>query len=160
MRVDGAHRARLSLEHVVDRVGPQDQVFCPSLVRSLRPADDLARASGRHRRRKPVWLGPRLASRLSWKPLLIAALGLAALWSISLALVDGVDALTIPLTRDTEYLRLVPDVKSVRGFIGGLAERLSGSPLHVQGHHPQEWWCCSPVSQQWGWEDPAGRLRS
>src|SRR5918992_5635662 len=51
-----------------------------------------------------IWLGPRLARRLSWRILLAATACLAGSWSVALAFVDGMDALTIPLLRNSEYL--------------------------------------------------------
>src|SRR5918996_4722056 len=63
-----------------------------------------------------IWLGPRLGPRLPWRILLVATAALAASWSVALAFVDGMDALPIPLLRNSEYLSVVGDIGSVTSF--------------------------------------------
>lgn len=82
-----------------------------------------------------VALGPRLAARLGWRRLLLAAgLGTAA-WAVALALVDP-GGLTRPLLLRGEYLRNVADVGSPLAFLDGFTERLATYHTHVQGHPP------------------------
>jgi methylthioxylose transferase len=83
-----------------------------------------------------VWLGPRIAGRLRWGALVAVTAILAASWAVALALVDGAEALTTPLTRSSEYLRVVPGIDSVTAFVSTFTERVTDYPIHVQGHPP------------------------
>ena len=83
-----------------------------------------------------VWLGPRIAGRLRWRALVAATSVLAAAWAVALALVDGAEALTAPLTRSSEYLSLVPGIDSVTAFVSTFTERVTDYPIHVRGHPP------------------------
>lgn len=83
-----------------------------------------------------VALGPRATRRLPWRGLLLVSASTAAVWAVALAYVNGIDALTAPMERSTEYLRVVPQVSSVSDFVGGYVDRLRSFPLHVKGHPP------------------------
>src|SRR3954466_5862820 len=50
------------------------------------------------------WFGPRLAERLSWPRLLLAAYVAALAWLLALALVDGTDGIARVLGNQYEYL--------------------------------------------------------
>jgi len=85
-------------------------------------------------------VAPLVAARASWRVLLLATTAGAALWSVSLALTDGISGLTGPLGSGDEYLHEVPQVRS--GFLPGFVERINtyGGPgawtTHVAGHPP------------------------
>ncbi len=59
-----------------------------------------------------VWWGPRVAAILPWRLLLVVTTTVAAVWAVSLALLDGVDALSAPLTGPHDYLASVGRVDS------------------------------------------------
>ncbi len=83
-----------------------------------------------------VLLAPRLAAALSWRRLLVCA-GLAAgVWTVLLALTDGVDALSAPLETRYEYLAAVDRVGSPTAFLSSFTDVLSSYPTHVKGHPP------------------------
>ena len=88
------------------------------------------------------WRGPRLAARLSWRPLLAAGYAAAVAWILSLALVDGWQrGLAGRLTTSDEYLSEVGGVTDVpamlRGFTGRILAFQSDSwTTHVAGHPP------------------------
>lgn len=83
-----------------------------------------------------VLLAPRLAVTLSWRRLLACA-GLAAgVWTVLLALTDGVDALSAPLETRYEYLAAVDRVGSPTAFLSSFTDVLSSYPTHVKGHPP------------------------
>jgi len=88
------------------------------------------------------WHGPRLAARLSWRPLLAAGYAAAIAWILSLALIDGWQrGLAGRLTTSDEYLSEVGGVTDVpamlRGFTGRiLAFQPDSWTTHVAGHPP------------------------
>jgi methylthioxylose transferase len=135
-----AWSALIGLTHVwgtqLIESGREIKIFAPPLsghfdariTWRLMPALALAAAT--------VWFGPRIAQHLPWRVLLGATAALAASWSVVLALVDGADALTIPLARNTDYLSLVGDIRSVPSFVADFTQRLPTYPVHVQGHPP------------------------
>lgn len=88
-----------------------------------------------------VLYAPRLAQRLSWRPLLLVAFGSALAWLVSLALVDGLDGLGAVLDLTSEYL---PTARTVTD-VGALLERyiahipldaVDNWPVHIAGHPP------------------------
>jgi hypothetical protein len=83
-----------------------------------------------------VWLGPRVAATFSWPALLIVTPVAATVWAVSLALVDGVDALTAPLMGPHDYLASVGGIDAPGVFLQSFAGQLENFPLHVQGHPP------------------------
>ncbi|GAA1897769.1 hypothetical protein [Asanoa iriomotensis] len=89
-----------------------------------------------------IWHGPALAARLSWRRLLVAGYLGALLWTLGLALVDGLHrGLTERLTTVHEYLHEVPGVTDVpamlRGFTGRIVDFQPDSwTTHVAGHPP------------------------
>ena len=80
--------------------------------------------------------GPRVAAAVRWRALLWASAVSAALWAMSLALVDGVRGLTSPLEARTEYLADVPHVGSPLTFLSTFVDRIADYHVHVQGHPP------------------------
>jgi hypothetical protein len=85
--------------------------------------------------------GPRLAERTRWRQLLPAAWGAAAVWTLSLALVDGWQRGVVGrLTSDQEYLYDVPHVGSVLGMLRTFSDHiLTNQPVHWTTHvgaHP------------------------
>ena len=83
-----------------------------------------------------VWWGPRVATTIPWRVLLVVTTVVAALWAVSLALVDGVDALTAPLAGPHDYLASVGRIDAPGIFLQSFADRLATFSLHVQGHPP------------------------
>ena len=84
-----------------------------------------------------VLTGSWIAHRLRWRSLLLLAVLGAAAWAVSLALVEGSDALTAPLLSRYEYLPAVPLVGEEPGpFVDTFADRVEMFPAHVAGHPP------------------------
>lgn len=83
-----------------------------------------------------VMLGPRLAHRLRWPPLLLAGAALAAGWAVALALARGPEELVRPLLAPTDYLAAVDAVSSSDTFLAGFTDRLGTYPAHVRAHPP------------------------
>ena len=83
-----------------------------------------------------VWWGPRVAASLRFGSVLACSALASATWSISLALVDGVDALTAPLVGRHEQLPFARGITDVGAFLDTFTDRLATYPIHVQGHPP------------------------
>ncbi|MEU8607665.1 hypothetical protein AB0C29_06660 [Actinoplanes sp. NPDC048791] len=89
-----------------------------------------------------IWHGQALATRLSWRSLLVAGYGTAVVWTFSLALVDGWQrGLAGRLTTQPEYLHEVPGVTDVPAMLRGFAARIldfqpDSWTTHVSGHPP------------------------
>jgi hypothetical protein len=83
-----------------------------------------------------VFAAPRLTERVDWRSLLVASAAAAALWAVSLALVDGAQGLTRPLEARTEYLVDVVSVGSPGAFLSTFVDRIRDYSIHVQGHPP------------------------
>jgi hypothetical protein len=83
-----------------------------------------------------VWWGPRVAATIPWRVLLVVTTAGAAVWAVSLAMGDGVDALSAPLTGPHDYLASVERVASPGVFLESFVDRLETFSLHVQGHPP------------------------
>jgi len=83
-----------------------------------------------------VWWGPRVAATFSWRVLPVVTVAAAAVWALSLALVDGVDALTAPLKGPHDYLASVGRIDAPEIFLQTFTAQLETFSLHVQGHPP------------------------
>lgn len=83
-----------------------------------------------------VFAGPRLVSRVGWRTLLFLTGSAAAVWAVSLAIVDGSEGLTRPLEARTEYLADVVNVGSPGAFLATFVDRIADYGVHVQGHPP------------------------
>jgi methylthioxylose transferase len=83
-----------------------------------------------------VFAAPRLVQRVGWGMLLVASAAAAALWAVSLALVDGGQGLTRSLEARTEYLIDVVNVGSPGEFLSTFVDRIRDYSVHVQGHPP------------------------
>jgi len=86
-------------------------------------------------------MAPGVSRRLSWPALLPAAGAGAALWAVSLALVDGVQGLTKPLSSRYEYLYDVDRVGSWSALLDGFVADIPADvadpwTTHVAGHPP------------------------
>jgi hypothetical protein len=82
-----------------------------------------------------------LAERLPWRLLLLVTFGVALLWLLALALVDGTDGLTRALGSEFEYLPSARDVTGVHALLGGYVDRIPMDapdhwPTHPAGHPP------------------------
>jgi hypothetical protein len=87
--------------------------------------------------------GPAVAGRLSWRPLLGAAYGAAAVWTLSLALVDGWQRGVVErLTATDEYLHDVGRVGDIAAMLGTFtdfvvtADQPGAWTTHVAAHPP------------------------
>jgi hypothetical protein len=81
-------------------------------------------------------LGPTLARRLAWHPLLAVA-GLTALaWSLALAAVDGADGFLGPVLSETDYLAVLPSIDAPGPFLERFVEAIASYPTHVRAHPP------------------------
>ena len=83
-----------------------------------------------------AYWGPRLATRLRWRSLLVASMGATLSWAIVVALVRGGDRLVTPVRARPEYWRFVPSIHDLWSFLGGYTHHLAQAPVHVQGHPP------------------------
>lgn len=83
-----------------------------------------------------VWFGPRVAANIPWRMLLVVTTVAAGTWALSLAMVDGIDALTSPLSGPHDYLVTVDRIDSPGIFLESFVDRLETFSLHVQGHPP------------------------
>ncbi|MFG2003195.1 hypothetical protein ACGFNU_28945 [Spirillospora sp. NPDC048911] len=80
---------------------------------------------------------PVLVRRLSWRPLLLAAWAATLVWTVVLALSDGLDHLAKPLDAPTEYPAGLDAVRAdPLGWLRTFTDRLGGYPTHVRGHPP------------------------
>ncbi|MGA8257769.1 MAG: hypothetical protein WB767_14445 [Nocardioides sp.] len=88
-----------------------------------------------------VRYGAMLADRLPW-PRLVALAYLAGLgWLVSLAVVDGLEGLSRPLSHSYEYLETARAMDDVPAALDGWIERIpldatNNWPTHVAGHPP------------------------
>ncbi|MCE0767323.1 hypothetical protein LWC35_31125 [Pseudonocardia kujensis] len=91
--------------------------------------------------------GPGLAGRLAWRPLLWGAWAASAVWTSSLALVDGWERGVVErLSSSQEYLHDVPRVTSVGAMLREFADHILTTQVdpaqtwfwttHVGGHPP------------------------
>lgn len=83
-----------------------------------------------------VWFGPRVAANIPWRMLLVVTTVAAGTWALSLAMVDGIDALSSPLSGPHDYLVTVDRIDSPGIFLESFVDRLETFSLHVQGHPP------------------------
>jgi len=83
-----------------------------------------------------VAFGPMLAARARWS-LVAASAGIGSVaWAVSLAMVDGWDRLTSPLTSRHEYEPYAETIASAPRFVRGFVEAVPDLPVHVKGHPP------------------------
>jgi hypothetical protein len=112
------------------------KIFAPPLLGRfdlrIGPATLLAAAVGG----MVVWWGPRVAATIPWRVLLLVTTVVASFWAVSLALVDGIDALTAPLAGPHDYLASVGGIDAPAIFLQSFVDRLATFSLHVQGHPP------------------------
>jgi methylthioxylose transferase len=85
--------------------------------------------------------GPSVASRLSWRALLLTTYAVTLAWTLALAIVDGRSGLTREIVNHNEYLLTARQVHDVPALLSGYVDRIPvgvpGSwPTHVAGHPP------------------------
>ena len=88
-----------------------------------------------------VWQGAAVAARVPWWALLLTTYGVTAVWTLSLALVDGRSGLTREILNHNEYLPTARSVHDVPALLSGFVDRIPvGAPgswaTHVAGHPP------------------------
>lgn len=79
---------------------------------------------------------PDLASRLTWRKLVVAAWALAAAWAVTLAASEGLSRLAEPLVTRFEYYAIADQVDGVGRFLSTYVDRLGEYPTHVKSHPP------------------------
>ncbi|GAA4238623.1 glycosyltransferase family 39 protein [Actinomadura meridiana] len=81
---------------------------------------------------------PSLTQRLSWRRLLPASWIAAVLWTVALAMTDGLDAIHRPLDAPTEYPVGIAAIQAdgPAQWLRTFTERLGGYTTHVRGHPP------------------------
>ncbi len=82
------------------------------------------------------YAGPLAARRLSWRGLLVASVGAAALWPTALALTAGAGSIAAPLNNPHDYLTVVPLIHSPGTFLSTFVDKISAYETHVKGHPP------------------------
>jgi hypothetical protein len=80
--------------------------------------------------------GVRLATRGSWRTVVVGAGGTSAAWAVALALARNPERLVAPVEKPREYLAAVPMVHDVGTFLATFVDRIATYPTHVQGHPP------------------------
>ncbi|WP_143695396.1 hypothetical protein [Williamsia sp. 1135] len=86
--------------------------------------------------------GPTLATRLSWRSVILAAMATCLAWTFSLAMIDGWDrGFAGRLIRPDEYLAEVPGVTGISGMLDEFSGRIldfqpDSWTTHVSGHPP------------------------
>ncbi len=78
---------------------------------------------------------PVVSRRMRWPALLAVAFVGAIVWAGMLALVDGREALTVPLLSD-QYLRTATQVGDPLRFLRTFVDHLATYNIHTQGHPP------------------------
>lgn len=80
--------------------------------------------------------GPVVSRRVSWRwlPLLAAATGVGL--AVALAMVDGWERLTAPLTSRYEYEPFAAGIDSASSFVRGFVDAVPSMPTHVKSHPP------------------------
>lgn len=89
-----------------------------------------------------VAYGPRLAARLPWRALPVAAWGTAMAWTWSLALIDGWQrGIALRLTTKYEYLQVIDRFQDIPATLRDFTHHIllhspDNWPAHVAGHPP------------------------
>ena len=83
-----------------------------------------------------VWQAPLVVRRVSWRALLTASAAAAAVWAVSLALVDGWYWLQRPMELTGHYLLDVPAIDSPAAFLSSFTEDIDTFGVHVRAHPP------------------------
>ena len=78
---------------------------------------------------------PQVAARCRWFTVLVASALSSIAWAITLALVDGSEALTEPLLRN-QYLNSIYQVGDLHTYLTTFTARLPGYNIHTKGHPP------------------------
>jgi hypothetical protein len=115
---------------------PGARVPWPPLVAQWRPAFDLWGLVPVLAAVAAVGVVPRLAVRLSWRPLLAAGFLAAVGWAVALALADGPHGLTAPLSYPADYLNDVGRVGDLGSFLRGFVPNIDTFAQHVRAHPP------------------------
>jgi hypothetical protein len=83
-----------------------------------------------------VVVGPRVAARMRWRTLLVAAAVVAGLWPALLAGADGLAAVGAPLGTRYEYLPVAAGLDDPAAFLREYVATLDAQPTHLRGHPP------------------------
>ena len=83
-----------------------------------------------------VWAAPIAVQRLRWSVLLLSGWASSAALTVSLAAVDGLQAIAEPLDTRFEYRAVLGriDEQGIADFVRDFVDRLPGYPTHVRGH--------------------------
>lgn len=88
-----------------------------------------------------VIYGARLSARMRWIPLQLTVFGVALVWLLSLALVDGLDGIGTILNHRYEYLGTAREVTDFGATLHEYISRIPYAhednwPVHIAGHPP------------------------
>jgi hypothetical protein len=83
-----------------------------------------------------IAFGPRLAVRLSWRRLLVAATLGAVAWAVALALTEGVEGILRSPSSPRDYLAGAATIESPFAFLQTFVDRIDAYPTHVRAHPP------------------------
>jgi hypothetical protein len=84
-----------------------------------------------------VRYGIRLARSLSWPRLLVTTAASSVTWAVTVAFIDGRDALTDPVRlHRNDYAQTAREIDSVRSFLTNFVDNMAGYPQHSKGHPP------------------------
>jgi hypothetical protein len=120
---------------VVER-RPATRIFVPPLVARFAPSPVLRALLPVAVAGVVVAFGPRLAATLGWRRLLILGFAVAAIWSISLALTNGIDGLIRPLEFANDYRQDIGRITGPGDFLSHFTERIDTYNQHVRAHPP------------------------
>jgi hypothetical protein len=115
---------------------PATRIFAPPLVARFEPSPVLRALLPVAVAGAVVAFGPRLGATLGWGRLLALAFAVAAIWSISLALTNGIDGLTRPLEFANDYRQDIDRITGPGDFLSHFTERIDSYNQHVRAHPP------------------------
>ena len=79
---------------------------------------------------------PRIATKASWRWVLVASFAGAATWAIALALTEGAAGLVRSPSKASDYLASVPLITDPTSFLATYVERIDSFTTHVRAHPP------------------------
>ena len=83
-----------------------------------------------------VVFAPRVATKATWRWVLVASFAGAATWAIALALTEGAAGLARSPSKASDYLASVPLIPDPTTFLATYVERIDSFTTHVRAHPP------------------------
>lgn len=115
---------------------PATRIFTPPLVARYAPSIGLRVLVPVAVAAVIVGFAYRLGAAPEWRTLLLLAFAAAAVWTLSLALTDGLDGVTRPLHFPNDYRHDIDLVGSPGDFLAHFTERIDRYNQHVRAHPP------------------------